>query len=71
MDKLTHAGIYGIDVARQTMETLFGVDVPYYAWVNFTSLLELIDIIGPTNIYAEQSFGNFSEEISKGSSPLL
>lgn len=60
-DKLTHAGIYGIDVARQTMEDLFGVDVPYYARVNFTSLLELIDIMGPINVYAEQSFGNFSE----------
>ncbi|WP_080792856.1 LCP family protein [Corynebacterium pacaense] len=60
-DKLTHAGIYGIDVARRTMEDLYGVEVPYYARVNFTSLLELIDIIGPINVYAEQSFGDFKE----------
>ena len=35
-DKLTHAGIYGVDASMKTLEQLYGIDISYYARVNFT-----------------------------------
>ena len=34
-DKLTHAGIYGVDASMKTLEQLYGIDISYYARVNF------------------------------------
>ncbi|MFQ7526609.1 MAG: LCP family protein [Mediterraneibacter gnavus] len=30
-DKLTHAGIYGVDKSMETLESLYGIDITYYA----------------------------------------
>ena len=45
-DKLTHAGIYGVDMSITTLEDLLDIDINYYARVNFTTLIELVDAIG-------------------------
>ena len=45
-DKLTHAGIYGVDKSMETLESLYGIDITYYARVNFTSLKTIVDAIG-------------------------
>ena len=45
-DKLTHAGIYGVDASMKTLEQLYGIDISYYARVNFTSLVEIVDVLG-------------------------
>ena len=55
-DKLTHAGIYGVDVSMNTLEELYGIDISYYAKVNFTSLITIIDALGGVNVYSEQAF---------------
>ncbi len=55
-DKLTHAGIYGIDMSVKTMEDLYDVDINYYVRVNFTSLIKIIDAIGGINVYSEYAF---------------
>ena len=36
LDKLTHAGIYGIDMSMSTLENLYNIDIDYYFRVNFT-----------------------------------
>lgn len=46
MDKLTHAGIYGVDASVETLENLFDISIAYYCKVNFSSLLNLVDKIG-------------------------
>ena len=43
-DKLTHAGIYGVDASMATLEKLYGIDISYYARVNFTSLETIVDV---------------------------
>ena len=44
-DKLTHAGIYGIDASMATLSELYETDINYYVRLNFTSLiLSLIHI---------------------------
>ncbi len=55
-DKLTHAGIYGIDMSVKTMEDLYKIDVNYYVRVNFTSLIDIINAIGGIEVYSEYSF---------------
>lgn len=55
-DKLTHAGIYGIDASIHTLENLYGIDLNYYARLNFTSFLKLIDLLGGVDVYNDQEF---------------
>lgn len=57
-DKLTHAGIYGVDASIQTLENLYDIDINYYARINFTSFLTLIDLLGGIEVYNEQEFSN-------------
>ncbi len=55
-DKLTHAGIYGIQVSMDTLEILYGVDINYYFRLNFTGFEEVIDALGGVNVYSEYEF---------------
>ena len=55
-DKLTHAGIYGIDVSMATLENLYGVDIDYYVRVNFTGFEDIIDALGGIDVDSEYSF---------------
>ena len=55
-DKLTHAGMYGVDASIHTLENLYGIDINYYARLNFTSFLKLIDLLGGIDVYNDQEF---------------
>ena len=55
-DKLTHAGIYGVDSSIHTLENLYGVGINYYARLNFTSFLKLIDLLGGVDVHNDQDF---------------
>jgi polyisoprenyl-teichoic acid--peptidoglycan teichoic acid transferase len=57
-DKLTHAGIYGIDTSVKTVEKLLDVDINYYVKFNFTSVIKIVDTIGPIKVYSDQSFSS-------------
>lgn len=56
MDKLTHAGIYGIDSSVSTVQNLLGVDMNYYARVNFSTFIEIVDVLGGIDVYNTQRF---------------
>ncbi|MDA5540633.1 LCP family protein [Streptococcus thermophilus] len=55
-DKLTHAGIYGVETSEQTLEDLYGIKLDYYARINFTSFLKLIDQLGGVTVHNDQAF---------------
>jgi LCP family protein required for cell wall assembly len=55
-DKLTHAGIYGIDYSVKTIEDLLDIDINYYAKVNFTSLVDLVDELGGIEVDTDETF---------------
>ncbi len=55
-DKLTHAGIHGIDVSVKTVEDLLNTDIHYYAKVNFTSLVSLVDELGGIEVDTDKAF---------------
>lgn len=56
LDKLTHAGIYGVDCSMDTLGELYGIKVDYYAKVNFTSLIKMVDQLGGVDVYSEYDF---------------
>lgn len=68
-DKLTHAGIYGVNSSIHTLENLYGIDINYYARVNFTSFLKLIDLVGGVDVMNNQEFtslyGNYQFPVGK------
>lgn len=63
-DKLTHAGLYGVHTSRQTLENLFEVKIPYYVRINFTSLVDVIDAIGPIEVHSDHAFKSFQEGVN-------
>ena len=63
-DKLTHAGIYGIDKSISTVEDLLKINLNYYVRVNFDSVTKLVDELGGISIYSDKTL-NFCN-IKKG-----
>lgn len=56
MDKLTHAGVYGIDTSMETLGELYETDINYYVRLNFTSLIDIVDILGGVDVDSEVAF---------------
>lgn len=42
-DKLTHAGIYGVNKSMGTLEMLYNTDVKYFLQINFSGFMKIID----------------------------
>ena len=55
-DKLTHAGSYGIDTSMATLGELYDTEINYYAQLNFTALIEIVDILGGLDVESEYAF---------------
>ena len=56
MDKLTHAGVYGIETSMATLGNLYETDINYYVRLNFTSLIDIVDILGGIDVESEYAF---------------
>ncbi len=55
-DKLTHAGTYGIDASMATLGELYETDINYYVRLNFSSLIDIVDILGGVDVYSDYAF---------------
>ena len=55
-DKLTHAGLYGIDNSKGALESLYDVDIDYYIRLNFSGFEAIIDAVGGIDVYSEYDF---------------
>lgn len=55
-DKLTHAGMYGVDTSMNTLGDLYGVKVPYYVRLNFTGFMNIIDALGGVTVESDVDF---------------
>lgn len=55
-DKLTHAGIYGVQNSMDTLEMLYGVEISYYIRLNFTGFVGMIDALGGVDVYSDAAF---------------
>lgn len=54
-DKLTHAGIFGVENSVKTVEGFMDIDINYYAKVNFTSLVTMVDALGGIEVYSDKT----------------
>ncbi len=55
-DKLTHAGIYGVDVSMGTLEDLYGISINYYLRINFTSVVTIVNALGGVDVESAYDF---------------
>ncbi|MBR1376431.1 MAG: LCP family protein [Bacilli bacterium] len=55
-DKLTHAGIYGVDESISTIEDILKIDINYYLKVNFTSVVDIVDALGGVTVSSDYAF---------------
>ena len=65
-DKLTHAGIYGVDVSIGTLEMLYGIDIDYYFRVNFSGFEKIIDALGGVTVNSDYDFSAGGYYFQKG-----
>ncbi len=57
-DKLTHAGLYGVDVSKDTLSEYYGIDIDYYFRVNFTGFEDIIDALGGIDVDSAYAFSS-------------
>ena len=55
-DKLTHAGIYGVECSMETLEKLYGIEINYYAKVNFSGFKDIINALGSVTVQSDYAF---------------
>ncbi|WP_416326811.1 LCP family protein [[Eubacterium] hominis] len=55
MDKLTHAGLYGVEVSQATIEHVLGIDINYNIRINFDTLTTMVDALGGIDITSDQN----------------
>ncbi len=55
-DKLTHAGLYGIDNSMGTLNMLYDIQIDYYMRMNFSGFEKIIDTMGGVDVYSEYDF---------------
>lgn len=70
MDKLTHAGLFGVDSSIQTIENLLNINIDYYGKVNFTTLTELIDVLGGIDVENPRAFSAEGYNFVQGTNHL-
>ena len=74
-DKLTHAGIYGIDATMNALANFYETDIDFFARINFTSLIDIVDALGGIEVNSEYGFTTSFNSghivtINKGSNQL-
>lgn len=56
MDKLTHAGLYGVQETMAVLDNLYGTETAYYGRVNFWGLIDIVDALGGIDVYSDIAF---------------
>lgn len=55
-DKLTHAGLYGVECSKSVLENLYGIKIDYFLRVNFSGFEDIIDLLGGIDVYSHYDF---------------
>ena len=69
MDKLTHFSVYsdkGMDEPIEALNTLLGVKADYYARVNFSGLMDIVDALGGVDVYSTKTFSMGGYSFTEG-----
>lgn len=65
-NKITHAAGYGTDCMMQTIENYFGINIDYYAKINFKGLVKLVDAVGGVEVNVDASQTLCTDDSSRG-----
>lgn len=64
MDKLTHAGLYGIQESMAVLDNLYGTKTSYYGRVNFWGLIDIVDALGGIDVYSDYEFTTSAGDVA-------
>ncbi|HHT25391.1 MAG TPA: hypothetical protein GXZ76_07785 [Clostridiaceae bacterium] len=65
-DKLTHAGVLGVETTKNSVANALGMPIDAYVKVNFTTLVELVDTLGGVTVDNPIAFSAFGNHFSAG-----
>ena len=65
-NKITHAAGYGTDCMMQTIENYFGINIDYYAKINFKGLVKLVDAVGGVEVNVDAKQTLCTDDSSRG-----
>jgi LCP family protein required for cell wall assembly len=69
-DKLTHAGIYGVNVSMDTLSMLYDTKIDYYFRLNFTGFTNIIEALGGVRVHSDYDFQAGGYSFVKGDNYL-
>lgn len=55
-DKLTHAGLYGVETSMETLGNLYGIPVDEYVRINFAGFIDVVDALDGIDVYSDYAF---------------
>jgi len=55
-DKLTHAGLYGTEMSKNTIADLLSININYTLKVGFSTVISVVDEVGGIDIDSDQAF---------------
>lgn len=61
MEKLSHAGIFGVESSIGSLEALYDQEVDYYVQASFGGVWNLVDAIGGVTIYSDEEFPLYAD----------
>lgn len=56
MEKLSHAGVFGVEASIGSLEALYDTEVDYYVQASFGGVEGLVDAIGGVTVYSDEEF---------------
>ena len=65
-NKITHAAGYGTDCMMNTIEEYFGINIDYYAKINFKGLVKLVDAVGGVDVNVDANQTLCTDDSSRG-----
>lgn len=69
-DKLTHAGIYGVNVSKDTLSMLYDIEIDYYFRLNFDGFEDIVDALGGITVNSGIAFKSHDIQFVKGENTL-
>ena len=64
LDKLTHAGLYGVQESMAVLDNLYGTETAYYGRINFWGLIDIVDALGGIDVYSDYAFTTASGDVA-------
>lgn len=64
LDKLTHAGMYGVQESMAVLDNLYGTKTSYYGRINFWGLIDIVDALGGIDVYSDYAFTTPSYDVA-------